>query len=174
MFTIKHKFPKDFEKYPERCQSYYIHNIMSYGLHFEPEPIFWKLSEDVQLSYIAEILSTKKHMIIRQNKLFYKKFENEFTINNDVLRIITNFNNYYWNMNNQTEVLDFYLDFTKKYNNNIIYQTIHTFISVLDNINSHLPNELWYLIFQYMNYYNILSLRLNMREYFYDLIKAPS
>ena len=104
MFTIKHKFPKDFEKYSERCQSYYIHNIMSYGLNFEPEPIFWKLSEDVQLSYIAEILSTKKYMIIRQNKLFYKKFENEFTINNDVLRIITNFNNYYWNMNNQTEV----------------------------------------------------------------------
>ena len=46
-------------------------------------------------------------------------------------RHITYFNNYYWNMKNQTEVLDFYLDFTKKYNNNIIYQTIHAFISIL-------------------------------------------
>lgn len=165
MFTIKHKFPKDFEKYPERCQSYYIHNILRYGLNFEPEPIFWKLSEDVKLSYIAEILSTKKDLIIRQNNMLYKKFENEFTINKDMKRHIPYFNNYYWNMNNQTEVLDFYLDFTKNYNNNIIYHTIHSFISIFDDndINPHLPNEIWYMIFEHMNYYNILKLRLNMR-----------
>ena len=70
-------------------------------------------------------------------------------------------------MNNQTEVLDFYLDFTDKCHNNIIYDTIHQFINLFDrneNQNTNLPNEIWYAIFQYMTYQNILTLRLKMKS----------
>lgn len=161
MFTIKRKFPKDFEKFPEQCQSYYIHSIMRYGMDLEVEPIFWRLSDCGQIGYISEILGTQANLQRKKNKQFYQKFEDEFTIQKDMERLISYFNNYYWNMNNQTEVLDFYLDFTDKCHNNIIYDTIHQFINLFD---TNLPNEIWYIIFQYMTYQNILTLRLKMKS----------
>ena len=81
-------------------------------------------------------------------------------------RHISYFNNYRWNMNNQTIILNFYLDFTDKCNNNIIYDTIHQFIKLFDrnrNKNKNLPNEIWYTIFQYMTYQDILTFRLDMK-----------
>ena len=165
MFTIKQKFPKDFEKYPEQCQSYYIHSIMHYGMYFEVEPIFWKLSESGQIGYISEILGTQASLQHKKNKQLYQKFEEEFQIQEDMERHISYFNNYRWNMNNQTIILNFYLDFTDKCNNNIIYDTIHQFIKLFDrNKNKNLPNEIWYTIFQYMTYQDILTFRLDMKS----------
>ena len=77
-------------------------------------------------------------------------------------------------MNNQYEVLNFYLDFTENQNYNIMYQTINAFINIynLNNKNIVLPNEMWYMIFENMNYYSILKFRLQLKkEIFND--KSP-
>lgn len=166
MYTVKREFPKNFEKFPERCQCFYIHSIMKYGINMEVQPIFWKLEEDGQFAYISEIMQTEKDLILKSNEDFYKLFTSEFTIKKDMERLINYFNNYYWSMKNQYEVLNFYLDFTNKQNINIIYQTINTFISIYDlnDKNISLPNEMWYMIFENMNYYSILKFRLLLKK----------
>ena len=175
MYTVKRKFPKGFEKFPERCQCFYIHSIMKYGINMEVEPIFWKLGDDAQLGYISEIMQTEKDLILKSNKEFYSLFTSEFTIKNDMKRLINCFNNYYWNMNNQYEVLNFYLDFTENQNYNIIYQTINTFINIynLNDKNISLPNEMWYMIFEKMNYYSILKFRLQLKKEIFTDKSSP-
>ena len=91
-------------------------------------------------------------------------------------RLINCFNNYYWNMNNQYEVLNFYLDFTENQNYNIIYQTINnTFINIynLNDKNISLPNEMWYMIFEKMNYYSILKFRLQLKKEIFTDKSSP-
>ena len=177
MDTIKTKYPKDFEKFSEHCQTLYIHNIMKYGIVMEVEPLFFKLSERAQVAYISEIMTPKKNLLLEINDNFYRLFKSEFTIKNGLERFIFNFNKCYWKMNNQHKILDFYLDFTKKTNINIIYDTINTFIDIYNlysKKNILLPFELWYIIFEYMNYYSILKFRLQLKNEIFCSLPIPS